>query len=294
MTDFIKKVCSFFLAIVTAVSSFFGLIFPQVTVMKDLSYGSSDAQKIDLYLPKTKAAGCTAIVVYIHGGAWTGGDKGDYENNCKKTAENGYAAVSVNYRMLGEGATWVDMMNDITSALNLVKTTAAEKGITLQKAGFTGASAGGHLAMLYAFKNQAVSPFETVFCASQCGPSNFTDITLYKNSADPAGNFALISALINKKVDETTFSDVTADLQAASPVTYITKDSPPTIVAQGEKDPIVKYTQGTDVYDAFTKAGAHCDLILFPNSDHGLSSDPDCTNRYNQLFKEYEVKYFGY
>jgi len=39
---------------------------------------------------------------------------------------------------------------------------------------------------------------------------------------------------------------------------------------------------------------APCDLILFPNSDHGLSDDPDCSERYYALFKEYELKYFGY
>jgi len=294
MADFFKKICLFFLAAITAVSSFFGLLFPQVTVFTDLSYGSSDAQKVDLYLPKTRAAGCTAIVVYIHGGAWTAGDKNVYDAACKKTAEQGYAAVTVNYRMLGEGATWVDMLSDITSALNLVKTTAAEKGITLKKAAFTGASAGGHLAMLYSFKNQYSSPIEVAFCASQCGPSDFTDIGLYENSADSVSLYSIVSSLINQKFDKSTFYDFTPQLQAASPVTYITKDSPPTIVAQGEKDPIVKYTQGIEIYDTFTKAGAHCDLILYPNSDHGLSSDPDCSARYDKLFKEYELKYFGY
>ncbi len=294
MTAVLTKVFPCLMAFITLISSLFGLLFPQITAMKNLSYGSSEAQKIDLYLPKTKATGCTAIVVYIHGGAWSGGDKGDYGSACERQAKDGYAAVSVNYRMLGEGATWADMMDDITSALKLVKTTAAEKGITLNKAGFTGGSAGGHLAMLYAFKNQAVSPIEVAFCASQCGPSNFNDLRFYEECFDPAWAYSIVSGLIGQPFNKSTFGDVTAELRAASPVAYITKDSPPTIVAQGEKDPIVRYSQGVDVFDAFINAGSPCDLILFPNSDHGLSSDPDCTDRYNKLFKEYELKYFGY
>lgn len=294
MANFFKKLTSFFLAIITTVSAYFGMLFSQITVMNDLSYGSSDAQKVDIYLPKTKAKKCTAIVVYIHGGAWSGGDKGDYKSACERQAKAGYAAVSVNYRMLGEGATWDNMIDDITSALEITKTAAAEKGIILKKAAFTGGSAGAHLAMLYAFKNQAVSPIEVVFCASQCGPSNFNDIRFFEECYDPAWAYSIVSSLINRTFNKSSFNDVTAELQAASPVTYISKDSPPTIVAQGEKDNVVRYSQAIDVYDAFYVAGVRCDLVLFPNSDHGLSSDPDCSKRYNNLFKEYELKYFGY
>lgn len=294
MADFIKKIVAFFVSIVTFFSSVFGMIFPQITVLKDLSYGSSDAQKVDLYLPKTKAAGCTAIMVYIHGGAWSGGDKGDYASSCERRAKAGYAAVSVNYRMLGEGATWVEMLEDITSALELVKTTAAEKGITLQKAALTGGSAGAHLAMLYSYKNQAVSPIEIVFCADQCGPSNFLDINVAQGSADPAWIYGVLSGLIGQKLDATTFAGLMEQLRAASPVTYITKDSPPTIVAHGVKDDVVVYSQGTDVYNAFLAAGGVCELIPYPNSGHGLDSDPNSTERYDNLLKEYQLKYFGY
>ncbi|MEI6579233.1 MAG: prolyl oligopeptidase family serine peptidase, partial [Eubacteriales bacterium] len=171
---------------------------------------------------------------------------------------------------------------------------AAEQGITLKKAAFTGASAGGHLAMMYAYKNQDISPLEIVFCASQCGPSNFTDPKFFKESIDTNGFYAVVSGLIDKTLNSTTFNDLTADLQAASPIFYIKKDSPPSIVAQGQKDYLVRYSQGTDIYDAFYEAGGVCELILYPNSDHGLSSDPDCSARYDKLFKEFELKYFGY
>ncbi len=294
MTAALKKVFSCLMAFITLISNLFGLLFPQITVMTDLSYGSGDAQKVDLYLPKTKAAGCTAIMVYIHGGAWSGGDKGDYAGSCERRAKAGYAAASINYRMLGEGATWVEMLEDITSALELVKTTAAEKGITLQKAGLTGGSAGAHLAMLYSYKNRSVSPIEIVFCADQCGPSNFNDNQFYEGCADPTWVYSIISGLIGSPFEKSTIGDVAAQLRDASPVTYITKDSPPTIVAHGMKDDVVVYSQGTDVYNAFLAAGGVCELIVYPNSGHGLDKDTDSTKQYDKLLKEYQLKYFGY
>ena len=294
MAAFFTKVSAFFLAIITTISSFFGTLFMQVTEYKDLSYGSSAAQKFDLYLPKASYSKCTAIVVYIHGGGWTGGDKDVYNNACKDTAKQDYAAMTMNYRMLGEGANLDDMLADITAAMEVAIAKAAEKGITLQRAAFTGASAGGHLAMMYAFKNQHSSPLEVAFCASQCGPSNFTDLRFFEDSTNTNDFYAVVSGLIDQTVNKTTFNALMPELQAASPVHYITKDSPPTILAQGQKDFLVRYSQATDVYDAFYSVGAQCDLILYPNSDHGLGSDPDCSDRYDKLFKEYELKYFGY
>ena len=133
-----------------------------------------------------------------------------------------------------------------------------------------------------------------MFCADQCGPSNFNDIQFYEGCADPAWAYSIISGLIGRPFDKNTLGDVAAQLRDASPVTYITKDSPPTIVAHGLKDDVVVYSQGTDVYNAFLAAGGVCELITYPNSGHGLDKDPDSTERYDKLLKEYQLKYFGY
>jgi len=293
MTNLIKKIMALLCAAATLITALTALAFPVVS-LKDLPYGESGAQKLDLFLPRGKKDTCTAVVIYIHGGGWMGGDKDAYTSACERTVKRGYAAASLNYRMLDEGADWADMLDDINLALELVKAEAAKKGIFLQKAGLTGGSAGAHLAMLYSFKNQTVSPIEIVFCASQCGPADFTDRRLYEESADPASLYALISRLVKQDVNPASFEAMTPYLREASPAAYVNAGSPPTILAQGMKDPIVHYAQAVTVDDAFRAAGARSELILFPNSDHGLGSDPDCSERYDQLFAEFEKQYFGY
>ena len=294
MTNLIKKIMALLCAAATLVTALTAQVFP-VASYKDLPYGESGAQKLDLFLPRANKSACTAVVVYIHGGGWLGGDKDAYTSACERTVKRGYAAASLNYRMLNEeGISWADMLEDITLALGLVKAEAAKRGVFLQKAGLTGGSAGAHLAMLYAFKNQAVSPIEIAFCASQCGPSDFTDRRLYEESADPASIYSLVSLLVRQDVNPATFEAVTPYLRAASPAAYVNAGSPPTILAQGMKDPIIHYGQAVTVDEAFRAAGARSELILFPNSDHGLSSDPDCSERYDRLFKEFEQQYFGY
>ena len=65
----------------------------------NLVYGSDERQRLDLYLPK---AAPLAVVVYVHGGGFVGGDKnGDgtfYLNVGRFLARHGFAAVLPNYR----------------------------------------------------------------------------------------------------------------------------------------------------------------------------------------------------
>src|SRR6476620_12396755 len=44
----------------------------------DLSYGSDPSQKMDVYLPAGRSTDSTKMIVMVHGGAWTLGDKTDF------------------------------------------------------------------------------------------------------------------------------------------------------------------------------------------------------------------------
>ena len=50
------------------------------TLHKDISYGDGEANKFDLYLPKDNSKENYGLVVYLHAGGFTAGDKsGDVE-----------------------------------------------------------------------------------------------------------------------------------------------------------------------------------------------------------------------
>ena len=71
---------------------------PGVDAFRDLNYveGSTDpAQTLDLYVPQNSAKPLP-LLIYIHGGAWTGGDK----QSCPPLlfVNDGYAAASLEYR----------------------------------------------------------------------------------------------------------------------------------------------------------------------------------------------------
>jgi len=78
-----------------------------LTNLTDVQYGAapdsggvSTALKMDVYFP----AGATTankypLVMMIHGGAFTSGDKSDFTSHCEILADSGFVAVSINYRL---------------------------------------------------------------------------------------------------------------------------------------------------------------------------------------------------
>ncbi len=68
------------------------------TVETDIAYGSEPLHKFDLYLPADRVR-ATKVVVYIHAGGFTGGDKADDENIAKYFASKGDVAATLNYSL---------------------------------------------------------------------------------------------------------------------------------------------------------------------------------------------------
>ena len=56
--------------------------------MMDVSYGTHAQQKMDIFLPANRTTVDTRVMILIHGGAWSSGDKSDftqYVDSLKKT-----------------------------------------------------------------------------------------------------------------------------------------------------------------------------------------------------------------
>jgi acetyl esterase/lipase len=118
------------------------------TVNIDVPYGLDAAQKYDVYLP----AGATnaPIIVMVHGGAWTGGDKqAEHVADAKAGyfVARGYIFVSLNYRLLPSSDPLIQAA-DIARGIANIQTNAAKWGGDKRKIVLMGAGAGGHLTAL--------------------------------------------------------------------------------------------------------------------------------------------------
>ena len=81
----------------------------------------------------------------------------------------------------------------------------------------------------------------------------------------------------------------------ASPVAYINDSTAlPAIFAYGEKDGLVKPDNYHSLKARYDSLDRPYDLIVFPNSDHFLISDKDCSELYDSTMTAYCKRYFGY
>src|SRR5262249_51817026 len=113
----------------------------------DVAYGEDAKQRLDVYAPKgVKQA---PVVIFVHGGEWTRGDKENVSYKPKFLNENGIVFVSVNYRWT-PAATHPAHVSDVAAAIRWVHDHAAEFGGDAKKIVLMGHSAGCHLVTLVA------------------------------------------------------------------------------------------------------------------------------------------------
>lgn len=224
----------------------------------NISYGTDSGQNFDLYLPANRTTE-TKVLILIHGGGWTSGDKADM-NSFKEIIRQDLpntAIVNMNYRLADENTTPFPMqINDITSVVNYLKD-IDEDYVFSDDYGFIGVSAGAHLSLLwsYAFDTNA----DAKMVCSVVGPTNFTD-PAYLNNADP--NLQSIIDLYG--IDATT-----EYLEEVSPYHRAMVSAPPTILFYGGQDPLVPASQGTAMRDKLNDLGITNQFTLYPNAGHG-------------------------
>jgi acetyl esterase/lipase len=224
----------------------------------NVSYGTDSDQVFDIYLPANRTTE-TKVMILVHGGGWTSGDKADmnpFKDIMLEELPN-IAIVNINYRLAdADNQPYPMQINDITTIVNLLKANQNDYVIS-SDIGFLGTSAGAHLSMLWSYAFDTQNDVKMV--ASVVGPTNFTD-PAYLNNEDP-----LLQEIINTFGIDTS----TAYLEEISPYHQATSSSPPTILFYGGQDPLIPTSQGVDMDTRLTTLGVTHQFTLYPNAGHG-------------------------
>jgi len=243
-----------------------------VRVEKDVDYlGPDRKEKADLYLPVDVPKGrrCPGVVI-IHGGGWSGGDKGQArEINIGTTlAQHGYVCMSINYVLATKDSTavtWPQNLHDCKTAVRWLRKNAARLQLDPDHIGAIGGSAGGHLTAMLA-------------------------LTEAKDGLDPKGPYGEFPCRIQAAVDLygpadlLTWLDISMfrktraeapDLyRAASPATYADKNDPPLLIMHGTADKTVDVQQSKDFAAALAKAGTPHELVIVEGAPHTFHLQP--------------------
>ena len=118
----------------------------------DIPYDEFDKTTFDIFLPNSATP--TGLVIFIHGGGFTGGDKAfiytdNFTTEVLELLSNGIAVATLNYRLLSTGDTEgvLKSLNDSKRALQYIRYLHNELNINKENIVLFGTSAGGSTAL---------------------------------------------------------------------------------------------------------------------------------------------------
>ncbi|MBQ3518245.1 MAG: alpha/beta hydrolase [Clostridia bacterium] len=289
-----EKIIAFFMAIINFLMGLFGLGGAggqeyNCQTFLDMSYGTHERQVVDLCVPNG-ASGELGLVLFIHGGAWIGGDKQSYESGMNYGASNlGIATASVNYRYISDDVDLLDVLDDIDAALAKIKAKGAEAGVNINKVLLTGDSAGGHLSLLYAYARKNTAPIAPVAVISNSGPTDLYDDNFYHNNAlgDEAAICDLMSKACGQRFSYANKESAKDALYSVSPIAYVNADCVPTVINHGNADTIVPFSNARTLDALLAQYGVEHVLNVYEGADHDLGKDEAAKDKADELL-------FGY
>jgi acetyl esterase/lipase len=235
--------------------------------IEDVSYDDrfgSDTV-MDLYLPDD--GGRHPAVMMIHGGAWLFGDKQHYQNAGRRLARSGWAAASINYRLLPDGHFPLPAQ-DCNCALAFLQQHADEYGIDPKRIAVMGYSAGGHLSALVA----------TAWDEPVIRPDCAAGTPSRPAAAIPGSGLydlrELSDAGLIQDFMDGTIEDIPALYEAASPVAQVDGSEPPFLLMTGGADWIAPY-QTPGLRDALREAGVEVEVLRLAGNGHLLQPGAD-------------------
>lgn len=254
-----------------------------VRKLGDIDYAGTGnpRQKLDLYLPAKRTDDKPLpMIVFIHGGAWRGGNKaGGASHVIPFVAGGRYAGVSIAYRLTGE-ARWPAQIHDCKAAIRWLKAHANEHGLDPARIAVWGTSAGGHLVAMLGVSGDDASmegmiggntgESSKVRCVVDFfGPTEL--LTMEEQSGRAARNAADSpeSILVGGAIQQHP-----AMAKNASPIDHVGAGDAPHLIVHGTADPIVPFAQSVNYKKRLVDAGVPAVLITVQDGRHGQGFGP--------------------
>ncbi len=264
------------------------------TVYTDLSYGSGEANKFDLYLPADNSRETYALVVYLHPGGFTSGDKCGDAEMLQWLCSKGYVAAGINYTLLSEehpDANIYTQSVEIRDSIPCVAAEAEKRGYPLDRMAAAGGSAGFTLAMLLGYRDASALPLPVELVFGAVGPSCFypEDWTCFGFDQHPDAAAVMFSAMSGKPITPEMFGTKAYEeaIRDISAVSWIDGDSAPTVCAYGAHDKVQPFPASRRLNAALEEHGVPHEYIVFEHSGHGLQNDNRQYARYMEKIEEY-------
>jgi acetyl esterase/lipase len=229
------------------------------TFYDDVQYcgDKNERRQLDLYVPKDQTFGKSPLVVYVHGGGWSEGDR---NNTIQKLYTPEFAAwgigiATIDYRLSGE-APYPAQNDDVHCAMKYLVDNNAKYGYDKTKLVIMGDSAGGHLAAMEALRSADVVSFRSVIMLYGVSDlwnqiENYGDKNAVKYLGERAKEIADKNSPVYAKLDK----------------------APPFLIIHGTNDTIVPSSESQAFYDKLRRYGVAATYIPVAGASHAFIGD---------------------
>lgn len=247
------------------------------TVEANFAYGPEPSQRLDVIYPTSagpKGAQRLPVVLMFHGGAWIHSYTNDYGSGkdhmttfFNRYLAHGFMVCNAEYRVNDsppvDGAPAPAAVQDALLAAKWCWDYLDYFHGDRQRFVVTGASAGGHLALMVGLTTPA----------AKLGPTSPADfkIAAVVSGYGPADIEAELNAVAKGWIP-TNLPNRAAVAKLVNPTTYVRGDAPPLIVVQGAQDNTAPVKDSQHLVDLLQAAGAEASIHLVPNAGHGFDN----------------------
>ncbi len=220
--------------------------------------------KLDLYERKDSPE-LHPVLVFIHGGGWTGGTKEAVVNKILPYLAAGWNVVNVEYR-LARVSQAPAAVEDCLCALRWVAANARQHHIDATKIVVSGDSAGGHLALTTGMIPESAGldrECPGVPLPKVAAIVDWYGITDVNDLLDGPNRRAYAVQWLGSAPNRAEIA------KRVSPLEYVRPGLPPVLMIHGDADPTVPYEHSLRLKAALTKAGVPNDMFTVPGGKHG-------------------------
>lgn len=212
------------------------------------------------------------MIVWVHGGAWSGGSKAN--PSLLGLTTHRWAVASVDYR-LSTVAPFPAQAHDLKAAIRFLRARAVDWGLPTGPIVIAGSSAGGHLAAMVGVTNGSAAHEGAVgehldqdssvqAIVDLFGASNLT--TILMQSTPPGLNVRrpALDRLLGGQPE-----DVPELAKLASPVFHVDDSDPPLYLSHGDQDPQMPINQAHELHGRYVALSLPVQFEVKHGSGHG-------------------------
>jgi acetyl esterase/lipase len=236
---------------------------------------------LDLYYPTRKPLEKCPVIIYTHGGGWAAGSKMAAGNalfaaTFKQLVNQGFAVASVEYRLCKKESpvSMRDCVIDSKDAIRYLSRDSESLGIDPLRVYAMGDSAGGQIAQMLLLSSPeslpgdpglAGAPYKMVAGVSWYGPCDFEKEDLF-NPDDRANFRDRFGSRILKPGSKP--EEKLPLYREMSPINYLTKDSPPLLMVQGDKDTTIPVKHAYYMQKKAAALKAPVEIMIIQHAGH--------------------------